>query len=174
VPPSSPQARTDLLGLCGLVPSTTRRSEPTVRAFPRRKSYLETFDSTRLETFVFLRKVSETFSLPIKSLLEVAPFIFREDFMLSFAGYNEELLIRYNQWLVIQHYAPKTKRTYSRSIRLFVDYLGDTSLADVTHVEVRSYIAWLSDQGASLGGAYDHLQVLRRFYDFLNLGGVVT
>jgi site-specific recombinase XerD len=43
-----------------------------------------------------------------------------------------------------------------------------------TYLDVRLFIAGLPGQGATLSRAYFHLQVLRGFYDFLNLGGLVS
>lgn len=95
-------------------------------------------------------------------------------FMRSYAAFNQEVLKRYAEWMVIQHYTARTKQVYWRKATQFIDYLKDKSLASVTHLDVRSYIVHLSELGASLSNAYDHLQVLRRFYDFLNLGGIVS
>jgi site-specific recombinase XerD len=93
--------------------------------------------------------------------------------MRSYVAFNEEVAKRYEEWLLIQHYTPRTKQLYRRMVRTFIEYLKDKSVASVTHLDVRSYIAHLSEEGTTLAGAYDHLQVLRRFYDFLHLGGMV-
>jgi site-specific recombinase XerD len=94
--------------------------------------------------------------------------------MRSYAAFNEEVVKRYEEWLLIQHYTPRTKQWYRRTVRTFIDYLKAKSVASVTHLDVRSYIAHLSEQGTSWSTAFDNLQVLRRFYDFLHLGGVVS
>jgi site-specific recombinase XerD len=94
--------------------------------------------------------------------------------MRSYAAFNEEVLRRYAEWMVVQHYTARTKQVYWRKATQFIDYLKDKSLASVTHLDIRKYIVHLSEEGASLSNAYDHLQVLRRFYDFLNLGGLVS
>jgi len=93
--------------------------------------------------------------------------------MRSYAAFNEEVIKRYEEWLLVQHYTPRTKQCYRRMVRTFVDYLKDKSIASVTHLDVRSYIAHLSEQGTTWATAFDNLQVLRRFYDFLHLGGMV-
>jgi site-specific recombinase XerD len=93
--------------------------------------------------------------------------------MRSYAAFNEEIARRYEEWLIIQHYKPRTKQSYRRIVRTFIEYLKHKSVVGVTHLDVRSYIAYLSKQGMTLGGAYDTLQVLRRFYDFLHIGGLV-
>jgi len=43
-----------------------------------------------------------------------------------------------------------------------------------THVDVRLFITRLSGQGATLSRTHFHLQVLRKFYDFLNLGALLA
>jgi site-specific recombinase XerD len=94
--------------------------------------------------------------------------------MRSYAAFNEEVVKRYEEWLVIQHYRPRTKQLYRRMVRRFAEHLRDKSIASVTHLDVRSYIARLSEQGASGATSFDNLQVLRRFCDFLHLGGMVN
>lgn len=94
--------------------------------------------------------------------------------MRSYARFNKRLARRYDEWMVAMHYAGVTQRIYRRVIRQFTQFLGKKSLAAVTHIDVRSFIARLSEDGASLAAVYRALGVLRTFYDFLNLGGVVS
>jgi site-specific recombinase XerD len=47
------------------------------------------------------------------------------------------------------------------------------STIDVTHWDVRRFMLYLSEGGVSLICARKHLLSLPRFYDFLNLGGLV-
>lgn len=72
------------------------------------------------------------------------------------------------------HYARNTQRIYRKVIRRFIDFLEDKSAATVTHTDVRLFLARISEDGASLGTVYRQIGVLRLFYDFLNLGGVVS
>jgi site-specific recombinase XerD len=74
----------------------------------------------------------------------------------------------------IQHYSEGTKYLYRQSIRLFLEFLKDKSAAQVTHLDVRKFLLSLSENGVSLHSARKHLLSLRRFYDFLNLGGLVS
>ena len=94
--------------------------------------------------------------------------------MRSYATFNRRLARRYDEWMVAMHYAEITQRVYGKAIRRFVQFLGKKSAAAVTHVDVRRFIAHLSADGASLSLVYRSLGVLRLFYDFLNLGGVVS
>lgn len=92
----------------------------------------------------------------------------------SAARFNRRVANRYEQWMVIQHYTTETKALYRKTIGLFLDFLKDKSLARVTHYDVRNFIAKLSENGTSINCARRHVAALRRFYDFLNLGGVVS
>jgi site-specific recombinase XerD len=92
----------------------------------------------------------------------------------GYARYNCRLADRYERWMTIQHYTRESRSVYRKTIRLFLKFLGDKSIARVTHLDVRNFIATLSENGASINCARRHVTVLRRFYDFLHLGGVVS
>src|SRR5579863_6701518 len=92
----------------------------------------------------------------------------------SYNTLNRKLAMRYQQWLIVQHYSNGTKRSYMRTVQFYLQFLGPKALMTATHIDVRLFIARLSGQGATLSRAYFHLQVLRGFYDFLNLGGLVS
>jgi integrase/recombinase XerD len=94
--------------------------------------------------------------------------------MHSYAGLNRKLEGRYKQWMVIQHYSVGTQYSYKQSVRLFVEFLRHKSITDVTHLDVRRFLLHMSEEGASLITVRRHLQTLRQFYDFLNLGGLVN
>ncbi len=93
---------------------------------------------------------------------------------ISYNTLNRKLAMRYQQWLTVQHYSHGTKRSYMRTVHFYLQFLGKKALMTATHLDVRLFIARLSGQGATLSRAYFHLQVLRGFYDFLNLGGLVS
>lgn len=92
----------------------------------------------------------------------------------SFARYNRRLTEQYEKWMIAMHYAKVTKVTYLKALRLYVTFLGKQSIAEVSHTDVRLFIARISENGATLGTVYSYLGILRQFYDFLNLGGVVS
>ncbi len=71
------------------------------------------------------------------------------------------------------HYAKTTQILYRRVIRRYSEFLGDKSIASANHFDIRHYIAQTSENGATLNSVYRDLSVLRLFYDFLNLGGLV-
>jgi site-specific recombinase XerD len=76
--------------------------------------------------------------------------------------------------MIALHYAENT-RWYARKILgKFNRFLGERSISDVTHLEIRDFLTHISNYGATLETTYRYLGVLRRFYDFLNLGGIVS
>ncbi len=56
---------------------------------------------------------------------------------------------------------------------MFLGFLGPKSVAAANSVDIREFMAQMSREGASLHGVYRELTILRLFFDFLNLGGVV-
>jgi integrase/recombinase XerD len=92
----------------------------------------------------------------------------------SCAKFNQQLSKRWDQWMLVQHYSVGTQYMYKQSIRLFIAFLKDKSAVQVSHLDVRRFLLYLSEHGVSLIGARKHLLSLRRFYDFLNLGGLVS
>lgn len=93
--------------------------------------------------------------------------------MRSYAAFNDEVAKRYEEWMVIQRLAPRTQQWYSRTVGMYLDFLGNKSVVAATHLDVRSFVAHLADEGFSANTAYNHLGIIRGFYDFLYLGGLV-
>lgn len=94
--------------------------------------------------------------------------------MISPAKRNAQLAKRYDDWTIALHYAKNTRWYAQKVLGRFNKFLGTRRISDVTHLEVREFLTHLADYGATLETTYRHLGVLRRFYDFLNLGGVVS
>ncbi len=94
--------------------------------------------------------------------------------MRSSAYHNRQLAKRYDEWMTVLHYAQNTKIYYRKVLGKFNQFLGKRSTTSVTHVEIRQFLTHISEYGATLETTYRYLGVLRRFYDFLNLGGVVS
>jgi integrase/recombinase XerC len=93
--------------------------------------------------------------------------------MRSYARFNRGLVGQYQKWMIAMHYARVTKTIYLKALLLYVDFIGKRSLARADHSDIRLFLAHASENGATLATAYRYLGVLRQFYDFLNLGGVV-
>jgi site-specific recombinase XerD len=94
--------------------------------------------------------------------------------MRSHAVFNHKVAKRYEQWMIVQHYSVGTNYIYKQTIRLFLQFLAGKSIVAVTHLDIRRFLLHLSENGVSLISARKHLLSLRKFYDFLNLGGLVS
>src|SRR6202522_4095027 len=97
----------------------------------------------------------------------------REAGMHSHVRFNRGLGRQYHKWMKAMHYAGTTQTTYLKALHQYVGFMGQRSLARAKHTDIRLFIAHASENGATLGSVYRHLGILRQFYDFLNLGGVV-
>jgi site-specific recombinase XerD len=86
---------------------------------------------------------------------------------------NAELLSFFLEWLVAQRYARTTREAYGRVALRFCRFLGDQHLQSVTHLDVRRFLIEVMKRDLSAEGCNRHLWALRRFFDFLYLGGVV-
>lgn len=94
--------------------------------------------------------------------------------MSSYAAFNGRLARRYDDWMVALQYQITTRKYAQKVLSRFNKFLGKRSISAVTHLEIREFLTHISSFGATLETTYRHLGVLRRFYDFLNLGGVVS
>ena len=94
--------------------------------------------------------------------------------MPSYAIFNRRLAERYYQWMKVLHYAETTQKRYKNTIRDYLVFLGERSAASVDHTHIREYMARITEDGAALSTVYKSIGILRVFYDFLNLGGVVS
>jgi integrase/recombinase XerC len=92
----------------------------------------------------------------------------------SFTYHNRQLARRYDDWMTALHYRGHTKTYHRLVVERFNQFLRKRSITAVTHVEIRQFLTHISEYGATLNTTYRYLGVLRRFYDFLNLGGVVS
>jgi len=94
--------------------------------------------------------------------------------MLRNEAFNQELVKRYHTWMVAQHYAVPTQKMYARALRDFCMFIRDKRMTQVTHTDVLAFLAHESKRGMSLQSNHNTLNILRVFYDFLNLGGLVN
>jgi site-specific recombinase XerD len=92
----------------------------------------------------------------------------------SFARHNRLLAKRYDDWMTALHYTRHTRTYYLLILGKFNQFIGKRSITGVTHLEIRQFLTHISNHGATLGTTYRYLGVLRVFFDFLNLGGVVS
>jgi site-specific recombinase XerD len=94
--------------------------------------------------------------------------------MLDHRQFNQELVARYDLWMNAQKYADGTKKMYRRVLGKFCGFLNQMSITDATHVDIRNFIASLSKRGLAISEIHHQLNILRVFYDFLQLGGLVS
>jgi site-specific recombinase XerD len=87
---------------------------------------------------------------------------------------NKELARRYDRWLTVQHYAASTRYVYSRIIRRFSEFMGRTIVTKTTHFDVREYLVTAAQRGYLPFTLSHELHALRVFFDFLNMGGLVS
>lgn len=87
--------------------------------------------------------------------------------------FNRGLVRQYHKWMIANHYVKSSQDTYLRALGQYVQFLHKRSVATARHTEIRLFIAHASENGATLSTVYRYLGILRQFYDFLNLGGVV-
>src|SRR3982075_119179 len=69
------------------------------------------------------------------------------DFMRTKSAFNQELLSRYNLWLVAQQYIYKTQQIYMRVLSNFCKFLGHQSIMEATHFDIRAFLAHESRRG---------------------------
>jgi site-specific recombinase XerD len=93
--------------------------------------------------------------------------------MRSYARFNQELIRRYQLWMNAQQYASATKHIYGGVIQEFCAFLGEKSATSVTHFDIRAFLASLSDRNVAFSSVHRNIVILRVFYDFLNMGGLV-
>jgi site-specific recombinase XerD len=100
--------------------------------------------------------------------------LFPKGIMRNFRRYNRAIAKRYDQWMIAMHYAKTTQALYKRCIQRYIEFIGDRSIANVNHTQIQGFVARVSEDGASLSAVYRDLGILRQFYDFLHLGGLVN
>lgn len=94
--------------------------------------------------------------------------------MRNYSRYNRALIRKYEQWMIAMHYAKHTQSMYRKVLDRYVAFMGRRSVATAGHEDIQRYLSHISEDGATLNGAYRALGVLRLFFDFLNLGGVAN
>src|SRR5579871_1496900 len=86
---------------------------------------------------------------------------------------NAELAQKFSEWLVAQRYSRVARQAYQRVVFRFCAFLGNQSLAAVDHLVVRYFLIEVMKRDLSVDGYNRHLWALRKFFDFLYMGGVV-
>jgi site-specific recombinase XerD len=92
--------------------------------------------------------------------------------MLSAREFNDDLTSRFARWPKIHEYSAHTNRHYLASIVSLCRFLNDIPATDVTHLDIRDYLAPVSQRGVKRATAWRAMCALRCFFDFLNMGGL--
>ncbi|HVA17319.1 MAG TPA: tyrosine-type recombinase/integrase [Candidatus Dormibacteraeota bacterium] len=71
-------------------------------------------------------------------------------------------------------HSPDTIRSYRQTALDFVSFIGDLPLVSVRAVDIREYLAWLLEQGASQASVAQKLSAMKSFFNHLELIGVVA
>jgi site-specific recombinase XerD len=92
---------------------------------------------------------------------------------------RDDLLARFEEYLVDAHMAPATITNYLSDVRDFCHWLGSSRFADVSLLDIRAdhvrrYCRSLSVQGRSVSTVNRRLQAVRKFYDFAGQAGLCS
>ena len=71
-------------------------------------------------------------------------------------------------------YAPKTIESYKGTVKDFLDFTSKIPVAAVKPIDIREYLAWLLEQGASPASVAQKLCAIRAFFNHLEVSGIVV
>ena len=86
---------------------------------------------------------------------------------------NLELAEKFGEWMVAQRFSRSVHQAYTKVAFSFCHYLAKRHVATVSHLDVRYFLIELMKRDLTVDGYNRHLYALRRFFDFLYMGGVV-
>jgi integrase/recombinase XerD len=86
---------------------------------------------------------------------------------------NSELAQKFGQWLVAQRFSRSAYQAYTKTAFSFCQFIGRRHIRRVTHLDVRFFLIDLMKRDLTVDGYNRHLYALRRFFDFLYMGGIV-
>jgi len=86
---------------------------------------------------------------------------------------NSELAEKFSEWIIAQRFSRSAHQAYTKVARSFCHFLGERPVQTVTHMDVRYFLIEAMKRNLSVDGYNRHLYALRRFFDFLYMGGVV-
>lgn len=94
--------------------------------------------------------------------------------MPSTREFNAELASRFSRWLRVLGYSANTNRYYSASVVSLCHFLNDIPATDVTHLDIRDFLASIAQGGLKQATIWRAMCALRCFFDFLNMGGLIN
>ena len=81
---------------------------------------------------------------------------------------------KFIKWIEVRGRSPHTVRAYGRLAQDFSDFLGVRSILEIQHFDVREYLYSLHNHGLSGSSIARQIYGLRAFFDFLEMGGVLS
>jgi len=94
--------------------------------------------------------------------------------MPSAREFNASLVSRFGRWLRVLEYTHETHRLYLGNIRSLCQYLGEVPATQVTHLDIRDFLATVAQKGVKQSTVWRAMCALRCFFDFLNMGGLIN
>lgn len=93
--------------------------------------------------------------------------------MQSPQAFNDLLAARFGRWLKVLSYSELTHHHYLASICSFCRFLDDLPATQVTHLDIRDFLASIAQKQVKHATIWRAMSAVRCFYDFLNMGGVI-
>lgn len=90
------------------------------------------------------------------------------------SSYTQRLIQDFVVYHEQRSHSPNTIISYRHTAVDFVSFIGDLPIASVRPVDIREYLAWLLEQGASENSIAQKLCAIRAFFNHLELIGVVA
>jgi site-specific recombinase XerD len=94
--------------------------------------------------------------------------------MPSAKEFNTDLASRFARWLRVLGYSTNTNRYYSGSVESLCQFLKDIPATEVTHLDIRDFLASIAQGGLKQPTIWRAMCALRCFFDFLNMGGLIN
>ena len=88
--------------------------------------------------------------------------------------YAQRLIEDFLAYHTQRSHSPYTITSYRHTALDFVNFVGDLPIASVRPVDIREYLAWLLEQGASENSIAQKLCAIRAFFNHLELIGIVA
>jgi integrase len=86
---------------------------------------------------------------------------------------NSELACKFGERLVAQRFSRSAYEAYTKVAFSFCHFIGQRHVSTINHLDVRFFLIDLLKRDLTVDGYNRHLYALRRFFDFLYMGGVV-
>ena len=79
---------------------------------------------------------------------------------------NEKYINKYLRWLQMHGYSQNTVKNYSTSLNMFLEFLGDRLVTDVTAQDIEDFQLYLYEKGISQRSIARHTAAVLSFYKF--------